>query len=56
MFFLFLFYKCGLLQKVKHWMDPQLIPYGWGLYKEEEEVRKDSSNVMKEANLNIKLE
>ena len=37
-------------------MDPQLIPYGWGLYKEEEEVRKDSSNVMKEANLNIKLE
>ena len=48
--------KCGLLQKVKHWMDPQLIPYGWGLFKEEEEVRKDSSNVMKEANLNIKLE
>merc|ERR1719400_220038 len=24
--------------EVKHWMDPQLIPYGWGLYKEEEEV------------------
>ena len=40
--------KCGLLQKVKHWMDPQLIPYGWGLFKEEEEVRKDSNNVMKE--------
>ena len=35
--------KCGLLQKVKHWMDPQLIPYGWGLFKEEEEVRKDST-------------
>merc|ERR1711963_1307555 len=26
------------LQKVKHWMDPHLIPYGWGLFKEEEEV------------------
>ena len=43
LFSLFLFYKCGFLQKVKHWMDPKLIPYGWGLFKEEEEVRKDST-------------
>ena len=35
-------------------MDPHLIPYGWGLFKEEEEVRKDSNNVMKEANLKLK--
>ena len=34
-------------------MDPQLIPYGWGLFKEEEEVRNDSNNVMKEANLKL---
>ena len=20
--------------EVKHWMDPKLIPYGWGLFKE----------------------
>ena len=24
--------------QVKHWMDPRLIPYGWGLFQEEEEV------------------
>ena len=24
--------------QVKHWMDPQLIPYGWGLFSEKEEV------------------
>merc|ERR1719278_1299695 len=24
--------------EVKHWMDPQLIPFGWGLFKDEEEV------------------
>merc|ERR1719458_455438 len=24
--------------EVKHWMDPQLIPYGWGLFSEKEEV------------------
>ena len=23
--------------EVKHWMDPKLIPYGWGLFKEDEE-------------------
>ena len=28
---------CMSLQ-VKHWMDPQLIPYGWGLFSEKEEV------------------
>ena len=21
--------------EVKHWMDPKIIPYGWGLFKEE---------------------
>ena len=25
--------------QVKHWMDPQIIPYGWGLFSEGEEVR-----------------
>ena len=24
--------------QVKHWMDPQLIPYGWGLFTEKDEV------------------
>jgi len=24
--------------EVKHWMDPALIPYGWGLFSEGEEV------------------
>ena len=24
--------------QVKHWMDPALIPYGWGLFSEGEEV------------------
>ena len=24
--------------QVKHWMDPQIIPYGWGLFSEGEEV------------------
>jgi len=24
--------------EVKHWMDPQLIPYGWGLFTEKDEV------------------
>ena len=23
--------------EVKHWMDPKLIPYGWGLFKEDDE-------------------
>merc|ERR1712037_833207 len=23
--------------EVKHWMDPEIIPFGWGLFKEEEE-------------------
>ena len=23
--------------EVKHWMDPKLIPYGWGLFREEME-------------------
>ena len=22
--------------EVKHWMDPRIIPYGWGLFKDEE--------------------
>ena len=26
--------------EVKHWMDPKLIPYGWGLFKEDEEIEK----------------
>ena len=30
------FFPC----KVKHWMDPEIIPFGWGLFKEEEEVGK----------------
>ena len=25
--------------EVKHWIDPNLIPYGWGLFKEEDEVK-----------------
>jgi hypothetical protein len=24
--------------EVKHWMDPRIIPFGWGLYREQEEV------------------
>jgi len=24
--------------EVKHWMDPQLIPFGWGLFKDDQEV------------------
>ena len=30
-------FSCGF--QVKHWMDPQIIPYGWGLFSEGEEVR-----------------
>lgn len=26
------------IHEVKHWMDPQIIPYGWGLFSEGEEV------------------
>ena len=26
--------------EVKHWMDPKLIPYGWGLFNEEMEAEK----------------
>ena len=29
--------SCGF--QVKHWMDPQIIPYGWGLFSDGEEVR-----------------
>jgi hypothetical protein len=25
--------------EVKHWIDPNIIPYGWGLFKEEDEVK-----------------
>ena len=24
--------------EVKHWMDPNIIPFGWGLYNEADEV------------------
>ena len=25
------------LHEVRHWMDPDLIPFGWGLFKEEKD-------------------
>jgi hypothetical protein len=25
--------------EVKHWIDPNIIPYGWGLFKEEDEIK-----------------
>ena len=31
--------------EVKHWMDPRIIPFGWGLFKEEEQgVSKNTIN------------
>ena len=24
--------------EVKHWMDPKIIPYGWGLFGEQDEI------------------
>ena len=27
-----------ILVQVKHWMDPRIIPFGWGLFTEEDEV------------------
>ena len=27
-----------IISKVKHWMDPKLIPYGWGLFRDDDEV------------------
>jgi len=40
--------------EVKHWMDPKLIPYGWGLFKEDDEqilvLDKASTNyILKDA-------
>jgi hypothetical protein len=36
--------------EVKHWIDPNIIPYGWGLFKEEDEVKLEEKG---EVNLKV---
>ena len=40
----------SFLDQVKHWMDPQIIPYGWGLFSEGEEVVKTTATKNFEGN------
>ena len=44
-------FELYFLSKVKHWMDPEIIPYGWGLFREDEEVRRPKSGLCHNLNL-----
>ena len=39
--------------QVKHWMDPQIIPFGWGLFSEDEEVLKAALAVVAAADIDV---
>jgi len=50
--------------EVKHWIDPNIIPYGWGLFKEEDELKvedkgedqgEDKGEVMIRSNVRTKV-
>lgn len=34
--------------EVKHWMDPKIIPFGWGLYREDQELLVDDEDAFKQ--------